>query len=201
MTMKKTFSLIALASVLAPVAFAASEATGKARDEAVGFGYLAYGLTDTTTVVAFFALVVFLAFVWWVGGFKMICGALDKRAEDIKSQLEEAKTLREEAMKALAEAKTKAAEADAAAEEIVKRAKADADAMMKQAKVDLEAKVTRREAQAEARIARAEADAASDVRKVAADAATEAARTILSGSSEGDDLFEKALKEIDGRLN
>lgn len=198
--MKKTFSLAAVSLTSAPLALAAGD-TSKAPGEAVGFGYLSYGFTDPTTLVAFAGLVVFLAFVWWVGGFKIVFGALDKRASDIQTQLEEAKTLCEEAMKALAEAKTKAAEADAAADEIVKRAKADADAMMKQAKADLEAKVARREAQAEARIARAEADAASDVRKVAADAATEAARSILSGSSESDDLFEKALKEIDGRLN
>lgn len=197
----KALTLSSFALFTAPVAFAAETVSDKAPDEAVGFGYLTYGLTDTTTWVAFGTLVVFLAFVWWVGGFKMIFGALDKRADAIKAQLDEAKALREEATKALAEAKVKAAEADAAADEIVKRAKADAEAMMVQAKADLEAKVARREAQAEARIARAEADAASDVRKVAADAATEAARSILSGGKEGDDLFDKALAEIDGRLN
>lgn len=197
----KTFTLSSLSVFAAPLAFAAETASDKAKDEAVGFGYLTYGLTDVTTWVAFGTLFVFLTFVWWVGGFKLIFGALDKRADAIKAQLDEAKALREEANKALAEAKVKAAEADAAAEEIVKRAKADAEAMMVQAKADLEAKVARREAQAEARIARAEADAASDVRKVAADAATEAARSILSGSKEGDDLFDKALAEIDGRLN
>ncbi|MEM9053975.1 MAG: ATP F0F1 synthase subunit B [Pseudomonadota bacterium] len=185
----------------APLALAAGEKTDKAPDEAVGFGYLTYGLTDITTWVAFAALVVFLVFVWWVGGFKLIFGALDKRADNIRTQLEEAKTLREEASKALAEAERKAKEADALAEDIVKRAKADADAMMKQAQADLENKVARREAQAEARIARAEAEAEAEVRRAAADAATEAARGILSGSKEANGLFDKALDEIEGRLN
>ena len=197
----RSFLLTSLAASLAPMAMAAAEKSDKAPDEAVGFGYLTYGLTDITTWVAFAALVVFLAFVWWVGGFKLIFGALDKRADNIRTQLEEAKTLREEASKALAEAERKAKEADALAEDIVKRAKADADAMMKQAKADLESKVARREAQAEARIARAEAEAEAEVRRAAADAATEAAREILSGSKEADGLFDKALGEIEGRLN
>ena len=156
---------------------------------------------DPTTATAFAALVIFLIIVSMVGGFRLIFSKLDERAEGIQSQIDEARALREEAAKLMADAKKKAKEADAAADDIIKRAKADADAMMKQAKADLKAKVARREAQAEARIARAEADAAADVRRVAADAATEAARTILSGSGEASDLFDHALGEIDKRLN
>jgi F-type H+-transporting ATPase subunit b len=156
---------------------------------------------DPTTATAFAALVVFLLIVASVGGFKLILSKLDERAEGIQSQIDEARALREEASKLMTAAKTKAKEADAAAEDIIARAQADASTMMKQAKADLKAKVARREAQAEARIARAEADAAAEVRRVAADAATEAARAILSGSSETDDLFDKALGEIDKSIN
>jgi len=156
---------------------------------------------DPTTATAFAALIVFLLIVFSVGGFKLIFSKLDERAEGIQSQIDEARALREEAAKLMADAKKKAKEADAAADEIIARAKADADTMMKQAKTDLKAKVARREAQAEARISRAEADAAADVRRVAADAATNAARSILSGSDEASDLFDKALGEIDQSLN
>jgi len=199
--MSRFYALTSLTTLAAPLALAAEKVSDKPRDEAVGFGYLTYGLTDVTTIVAFGTLVVFLTFVWWVGGFKLIFGALDKRADTIRAQLEEAKSLREAASKALAEAERKAKEADALAEDIVTRAKADADAMMKQAQADLETKVARREAQAEARIARAEAEAASEVRRAAADAATAAARDILSNSNESDDLFDKALSEVESRLN
>ena len=156
---------------------------------------------DPTTATAFAALVVFLIIVGLVGGFKTIFGLLDQRAEGIQNQIDEARALREEAAKLMADAKKKAKEADAAADDIIARAKADADAMMKQAKADLKAKVARREAQAEARIARAEADAEAEVRRVAADAATQAARSILAGSNEASDLFDKALGEIDRSLN
>ena len=181
------FALLIPALFLAPAAYAADEKVA--------------GYADPTTATAMAALVIFLLIVMAVGGFKFVFSKLDERASGIQNQIDEARALREEASKLMADAKKKAKEADAAAEDIIKRAKADADAMMKQAKEDLKAKVARREAQAEARIARAEADAAAEVRRVAADAATEAARSILSGSGEAGDLFDNALGEIDKRLN
>ena len=182
------FSILALAVFAAPIATAAEA-------EHAAPWYL------EVTFVAFMALLVFLTIAIRMGALKAITSALDGRADGIQNQINEAKTLRDEAAKLMADAERKAQEADAAAQDIIARAKTDADTMMKTAKADLEAKVARREAQAEQRIARAEADAASDVRRAAADAATKAAREILSGSEKTDNLFDKALKEIDGRLN
>lgn len=198
--MTKAISTLVLSALISPLAFAASKSDGP-KDEAVGFGALLYGFTDVTTWVAFGTLVVFLLIAWYFGAFKVIANALDGRAKAIEDQLAEAKTLREEAAKVMAEAEAKAKEAEAAADEIVKRAKADAKTLMKKAKEDLASKVARREAQAEQRIARAEEEATSDVRKAAADAATKAARQILSGSENTSDLFDRALTEIDDRLN
>ena len=156
---------------------------------------------DPVTHTAFAALVVFLIIAARMGAFKAIFSSLDNRAEDIQNQINEARALREEAAKLMADAERKAKEADAAAQDIVKRAKADAKTLMAQAKDELEAKVARREAQAEQRIARAESEAADDVRRAAADAATKAATDILAGADKGDDQFDKALKEISTRLN
>ncbi|MEM7329703.1 MAG: ATP F0F1 synthase subunit B [Pseudomonadota bacterium] len=181
------YTLVLTALALTPAAYAA--------DDKVAW------YADPTTATAMAAMLGFLLIVFFFGGFKTIASMLDARAEGIQSQIDEARALREEAAKLMADAKKKAKEADAAADDIIARAKADADAMMKQAKADLKAKVARREAQAEARIARAEADAAAEVRRVAADAATNAARTVLSGSDETQNLFDKALGEIDKRLN
>lgn len=155
---------------------------------------------DPVTLTAFLALVVFLFIVHMMGGFKTIFGQLDARAEGIQNQIDEAKALREEASRLMAEAELKAKEAETAAEDIINRAKADAKALMKQSEADLAAKVARREAQAEARIARAETEAANDVRRIAADAATAAARTILSDNAQ-DDQFDRALADIESRLN
>jgi len=182
------YSILAAALLIAPAAHAAGDTTTA-------------WYADPVTATAMAAMLGFLLIVAFAGGFKTIFSLLDARAEGIQSQIDEARALREEAAKLMADAKKKAKEADAAADDIIARAKADADTMMKQAKADLKAKVARREAQAEARIGRAEADAATDVRRVAADAATNAARAILSGSDEASDLFDKALGEIDQSLN
>ena len=198
--MTKFASLTILSAVSAPLAFAAGK-SDVAPGEAVGFGSLTYGFTDPTTLIAFAGLVVFLLFVWYVGGFKIIFGGLDARADAISKQLEEAKAMREEAARVMAEAEQKAKEADATAADIIARAKADADAMLVTAEADLATKVARREAQAEARIARAEADATAEVRRAAADAATKAASDILSDGTKANDLFDKALSEIEGRMN
>lgn len=154
-----------------------------------------------TTFIAFCALVIFLFIAGRMGAFKAITSALDNRAANIQKQIDEAKALREEASRLMADAERKAKEADAAAQDIVKRAKSDATRMMKQAKADLEAKVARREAQAEQRIARAETDAANDVRHAAADAATKAAQDVLQNKDKSGDQFDKAIGEIENLLN
>lgn len=189
--MKRLSGLLAL--MVTPVAFAAETTHGEAAHAEPW--YL------EVTFVAFLALVVFLLIAARLGAFKAVTSALDTRAETIQKQIDEAKALREEAAKLMADAERKAKEADEAAQDVIKRAKVDADNMMKQAKADLAAKVARREAQAEARIQRAETDATNDVRRAAADAATKAARNILSESGKSDDLFEKALKDVETSLN
>lgn len=156
---------------------------------------------DPVTQTAFAALLVFLLIVWRLGGFKAMFSALDSRSEGIRSQIEEAQALREEAAKLMAEAEKRAREADLEAQGIVKRAKADAKALMKDARAELDAKLARRAAQAEQRIARAEADAAKAVQQAAADAATEAARVILSQPARSKGLFDRALADIKDRLN
>lgn len=156
---------------------------------------------DPTTNAAFAALVVFLFIVWRLGGFNLIFSALDKRAQDIRDQIDEAKQLREEATRLMAEAEQKAKEADQAADEIVRRAKADADALMAEARSDLEAKVARREAQAEQRIARAEQEAMTDVKRAAADAATNAVRGLLSEGGHQSKSFDTALAEVKAKLS
>ncbi|MBR9835124.1 MAG: ATP F0F1 synthase subunit B [Alphaproteobacteria bacterium] len=154
-----------------------------------------------TTFIATAALVIFLFIAARMGAFKAVTSALDNRAANIQKQIDEAKALREEASRLMADAERKAKDADVAAQQIVARAKTDAERMMQQAKAELEVKVARREAQAEQRIARAEIDATNDVRRAAADAATQAARDVLKGSDKAGDQFDKAMGEIESLLN
>ena len=165
--LKQCLSLAAmLAASPAALAAEASHESGS------GFYNIIAPFTDPTTHIAALALLVFLAIVFFLGGFKTIGKSLDNRADDIQKQLDESRALREEAAATLAEAERKQKEADQTAEAMIKQAKADAKLMVEQARKELAEKVARREAQAEARIARAEAEAAEDVRRAAADAAT-----------------------------
>ena len=68
----------------------------------------------------------------------MLAGLLDKRAEGIKSDLDEARALREEAQTLLASYERKQREVAEQAERIVTQAKADAEAAAEEAKANLE---------------------------------------------------------------
>ena len=183
----KRLVLLAAFAVISPAAFAASKASGP-------FGWL----MDPTTNTAFAAMLVFFVVVWRLGGFKAIFGALDKRAQAIAAELDQAKNLREEATKALASAERAQAEADKEAEAIIAQARSDAEAMMAEARKELSERMARREASAEQRIARAAQEAEAEVRRAAADAATAAAKDILSKDG---DFFETAASEIEKALS
>lgn len=191
--MIRSLQSLILAVLLAPLAYAADDAHGEG-------GLLPEWLTHGDTNTAFAALVVFLLIMWRVGAFKMLTSALDKRAETIEAQLNEAKDLREAAAKMLADAERQQKQADDDAAAIVEQAKKDADALMTEARASLADRMKRREALAEARIEQAANEAAAQVRRAAADAATKAAEAILTERA-GGDQFEAAASEIEKALN
>ncbi len=106
--------------------------------------------------------------------------SLDTKIAAIRSQLDEAKTLRAEAeaLKAEYEAKAKAADADAAA--MVERAHVEAQGIIAKAGTDAEALIARRQAMAEAKIAAEERGAISALRAATAQAASAAAAKLIS---------------------
>ena len=186
---------LALTTLVAAPAFAASGSHG-----AGGFiGGLMYSLTDPVTHTAFLAFAVFLIIAWRMGALKAITSGLDKRADDIRNELEEARNLREQAAEALALAERRQQDADKEAEAMIAQAKEDAKRIMEEARKELADRLTRREALAEARIARAEAEATDEVRRAAADAATQAAKRLLAEDT-AVDQFESAAREIETAL-
>lgn len=195
MMKRSGLSFIALALV-APLAMAAESGHGDSH----GPAWVPEFLTHPATNVAFLAMVGFLLIVWRFGGFKLITSGLDKRAETIEAQLNEAKDLREAASKMLADAERKQKQADKDAEAIVKQAKQDAKILMKEARASLAQRLERREAIAEARIKQAEHEATAEVRRAAADAATKAAEAVLVEKA-GADQFEAAAQQIEKALN
>jgi F-type H+-transporting ATPase subunit b len=131
--------------------------------------------------------------------FSALMGALDKRAEGISAQLNEAAQLRAEA-----EAMLKAAEAERAAamkeaEELLLRAKAEAERVAAAAQAEAQAAAERRERMAMDRIAAAEAGAIAEVRQAAADIATAATRSLLAEAIDPATdaaLIEKGVAEL-----
>jgi F-type H+-transporting ATPase subunit b len=156
---------------------------------------------ETWVAVAFVILMIVFA---WLGIHRTVLTALDHRAERIKAELDDARKLKDEAAKVLAEYKARRATAEREAADIVANAKAEAERIAADAKTKMEDFVARRTKTAESKIAMAEAQALADVRAAAADAAVQAASTILSQSVKGslaDDLLTKGIAEVRQKLN
>jgi F-type H+-transporting ATPase subunit b len=156
---------------------------------------------ETWVAVAFVILMVLFAYL---GIHRTVLTALDKRADRIKAELDDARRLKEEAAKLLADYKSKRTSAEREAEEIIANAKAEAERIASEAKAKMEDFVARRTKTAEGKIALAEAQAVADVRSAAANAAVAAASTILSQSVKGsvaDDLLAKGIAEVREKLN
>src|SRR6476646_7923370 len=156
---------------------------------------------ETWVAIAFIILMVVFAYL---GVHRTVLTALDHRSARIKAELDDARRLRDEAAKLLAEYKARRASAEREAEEIIAGARADAERIAAEAKTKMEDFVARRTKTAESKIALAEAQALADVRAAAADAAVTAASTILSQSVKGavaDDLLAKGIAEVKAKLN
>lgn len=158
---------------------------------------------DPETWVAI-AFVILIGLFAYVGVHRMVLTALDHRADRIKSELDEAKRLKEDATKVLADYKARRASAEREAQDIVTNAKAEAERIGAEARAKLEDFVARRTKTAESKIAFAEAQALADVRAAAAEAAIQAASSVLSQSVKGaiaDDLVANGITEVRQKLN
>jgi F-type H+-transporting ATPase subunit b len=122
---------------------------------------------------------VFVALVWKKAG-SAISAALDKRTEDIRKNLDEAKALREEAQVELQKYQRLQREASDQAAAIISNAEKAAFQIEENAKVSAEASIKRRKDQAESKIKALEAEAMAEIRNRAAELATVAAASIIS---------------------
>ena len=156
---------------------------------------------ETWVAIAF---VILMGAFAWLGIHRTVLTALDHRADRIKAELDDARRLKDEAAKLLAEYKARHATAEREAQDIIASAQAEAERIASEAKTKMEDFVARRTKTAESKITLAEAQALADVRAAAADAAVTAASTILSQSVKGqiaDDLLAKGITEVREKLN
>jgi F-type H+-transporting ATPase subunit b len=137
------------------------------------------GIEIDATLIALVAFVIFFAGVLYLKVPTMVLSALDQRSEAIAKELHDARRLREEAEKLLADYQAKQAAAEVEAQTIVAAAKEQAVAVAEETRLQMMAAMARRERQAEERIASAEQKAADEVRAAAAEAAIAAAERMI----------------------
>ena len=161
-------------------------------------------MLEDATFWAFVALVLFLGLMVYLKVPGVVTAALDKRAEAIRKELDEARRLREEAQALLAEYQRKGREAETEAEEIIDQAKREADALGKDAGRRLDEYVVSRTKLAEQKIAQAEAQAIQEVKALSADVAIAAAEKILGAKVKGpagDALIARSIGDVKSKLN
>lgn len=162
-----------------------------------------FSLKNTDFVV----LLAFLVFIGVLVYFKvpaLLGGMLDKRAENIRSELDEARALREEAQTLLASYERKQQEVAEQSERIVAHAKEEAELAALEAKKALEASIARRLHAAEDQIASAEAAAVKEVRDTAVTVAVSAASDVIAKgmtSQDGAGLIDAAIAEVKSKLH
>ena len=138
-----------------------------------------FSLTNTDFVVSI-AFLIFIAILLYYKVPGLVGGMLDKRADSIKSELDEAKALREEAQSLLASYERKQKEVQEQSARIVAAAKEEATNAATAAKDDIAKSITRRLAAAEEQIANAQASAIKEVRDQAIAVAVGAAKDVIA---------------------
>ncbi len=156
------------------------------------------------TFWALIGLVLFLGLMIYIKVPGMVGRSLDKRADNIRGELDEAKRLREEAQALLAEYQKKRKEAEAEAAALLAAAEREAALLTEEARQKTEEFVARRNALSEQKIKQAEADAITAVKSAAIDIAAEAAGKVIAAKTDKTTqtaLFKDAVAKVQSRLN
>lgn len=134
----------------------------------------------------------------------LIANSLDERANAIRKELEDARKLREEAQKLLADYKERSQNADKIAKEIITQAENEAKLATTEARRALKEELDRRTKSLEEKILRAERQAIEEVRSFAVDLALSTVEKIVQTKiteQEAKSLIDSGLQELKQRLN
>lgn len=164
-------------------------------------GGINMGNTDFVVILAF---LLFVGILLYVKVPSMMSKMLDDRADGIKSELEDARALREEAQTLLASYERKQKDVQVQADRIVANAAEEATAAAVQAKADLEVSIARRLVAAQEQIAAAEASAIKEVRDSAITVAVEVADKVISDqltATDANKLIDAAIGDVNAKLH
>lgn len=162
-----------------------------------------FSLNNTNFVVSI-AFILFVGLLLYLKVPGLVAGILDKRADGIKAEIDEARALRDEAQAVLASYERKQQEVQEQAGKIVASAKEEAKVAAEQAKEDLKSAIKRRLQAATDQIASAEASAIKEVRDTAVTVATAVAGDVIASSMSAKDaggLIDAAIKDVGAKLH
>ena len=112
---------------------------------------------------------IFLGLVIYLGLPKMVLASLDKRSEDIKKEIDDARNIREEAQKILAKEKKNLEKADSEVKNLFSKAEEHIKDITSKAEEELKQDIERKKKQAELKIEQAKSEALNDVKRKAAE--------------------------------
>ncbi len=163
--------------------------------------FISLGNTDFVVLIGF---IVFVGILLYFKVPAKIGALLDARAVQIKSDLDEARALRDEARAILASYERKQKEVQEQSDRIVAGAREEAMAAAKQAKEDLKLSIARRLAAAEDQIASAQGAAIRQVRETAVSVAIAAAGDVLAKqmtAEAGSASIDAAIAQVEAKLH
>lgn len=152
---------------------------------------------------------VFVAFILFIAAvsrraWSILTDMLDRRSAAIRSEIDEARQLKEEAQALLAEYRRRQRDAAKETEDIIAHARQEAERHREQAKRALESSLARRREQALDKIAQAEADAVREVRSHAVNIAMSATRQVIAerlSDERANALVDESIKQLPQRLH
>ena len=162
-----------------------------------------FSLNNTDFVVTI-AFILFIGVLLYLRVPSLVMTMLDKRADDIRAELDTVRALREEAQGILADYERKQKEAQIKAENIITTAQEEAKHAAQKAEQDLKISIARRLKAADEQIDSARAAAIKELRDHAALIATQVAGDIIKkdlSPAQSNVLVQNAIKELADKLH
>jgi len=159
--------------------------------------------TDPATWVSL-AITVFFLLIVWKKVPSIFTKMLDDRSQEIGDQLENARSLRDEAAALLAKYESDQRAAEKQAADLLEHAQAEVKLMIADSKVQSEEMTKRRSELAEQKIAQAQAAALKEIRLLTVQVATSAARDLIENNLKKADheaLIKSSTDGLDAKLH
>jgi F-type H+-transporting ATPase subunit b len=158
---------------------------------------------DPATWVSF-AVTLFFILIIWKKIPAIFAKILDQRSKEIADQLDNAKSLCEEASALLAKYEREQREVEKQAVEMMENAAAEVKLMVAESKAHIEEMTKRRSEIATQKIAQAEAEAIKEISSLTIDVATAAAHDLIEANLKKDDqdaLIKKSTDQLDAKIH